>query len=143
MYLCILILFVDINRHEVQLIQIHLHWCVNNHTFCDHVKYFWYELSNCLKTHCTHLREISLSVTDILFGKYWKIDDIDTLNFIILIAKYYINKCRYNNERSQINNFRKYLLFWYKVEKQVEFTNCNWEHFDKRWNLYYFFINNL
>ena len=42
--------------------------------------------------HCTHLREISLSVTDILFGKYWKIDDIDTLNFIILIAKYYISK---------------------------------------------------
>ena len=110
---------------------------------CDHVKYFWYELSNCLKTHCTHLREISLSVTDILFGKYWKIDYIDTLNFIILIAKYYINKCRYNNERLQINNFRKYLLFWYKVEKQVEFTNCNWEHFDKRWNLYYYFINNL
>ena len=21
---------------------------------CDHVKYFWNELSNCLKTHCTH-----------------------------------------------------------------------------------------
>ena len=32
---------------------------------CDHVKYFWNELSNCLKTHCTHLREISVSVTDI------------------------------------------------------------------------------
>ena len=81
--------------------------------------------------HCIHLREISLSVTYILFGKYWKIDDIDTLNFIILTAKYYINKCRYNNERLQINNFRKYLLFWYKVEKQVEFTICIWEHFDK------------
>ena len=91
----------------------------------------------------THLREISLSVTDILFGKYWKLDDIDTLNFIIPIAKYYINKCRYNNKRLQINNFRKYLLFWYKVEKQVEFTNCKWEHFDKRWNLYYHFINIL
>ena len=51
--------------------------CKNNpetleHLFyeCEHVKYFWNELSNCLKTHCTHLREISLSVTDITI---WKI----------------------------------------------------------------------
>ena len=112
----------------------------------SYVNTFWNifcnEFSNCLKKNWTHLREISLSVTDILFGKHWKIDYIDTLNFIILIAKYYIHVCKYN-ERLHINNFRKYLSFWNKVEEELEFTCCNLENFDQHWNLYYYFMNNL
>ena len=51
--------------------------------------------------------------------------------------------CRYNAERLHIKNFRKYSSFWYKVEKQVRYTNCNWGNFDKRWNLHYNLMNNL
>ena len=49
------------------------------------------------------------TICDIIFGIPIKKENIDLLNFIIIIGKQYINKMRTQNQELKFNNFPKIL----------------------------------
>ena len=104
---------------------------------CEYVKSFWSTVEHWLSLNCEHINDIQLSIIDIIFGFSGKIEGKCILDFVILLAKYYSYRCKYNDEIPLIQSFKHLFSFWHKVEKQIEYTNCNWDYFDKRWKLYY------
>ena len=103
---------------------------------CEHTKQFLLSLKEFIENKCSHISELNCSKHDILFGitNTVKVDTI--LNFIILIAKRYIYTSRYKNLPLNITNFKNNLKFYYNIEKNVQYSQCNWKAFKKRWLLY-------
>ena len=70
-----------------------------NHLFweCNVVKLFWQELENVLKQTCENSARFSFSQELVLFGTSQLIYTDKAIEFIILFAKFYIYKCRFQD----------------------------------------------
>ena len=66
-----------------------------NHLFwnCDIVQEFWLDFLGWVKTKCTHLDHIQLNLQFVIFG--YGIDRC--FDFLLLLAKYFIYKCKIQN----------------------------------------------
>ena len=111
---------------------------------CPHVKIFWLNLFQWLQEECPHINTINLSPRDILFGI---IDNrgVDlTFNFIILIAKQFIYKCKRSNQRLLlIQQYKLFLKAVYETEKYIAFKNCSWSKFNTKWSSYKNMMSNI
>ena len=125
-------------------------FCNNNpetliHLFydCPHVKHFWDETSEWLKGECTHIRSLDLTTVDIIGGIQGKQRTDKALDFILIQAKYFIYKNKYNNQIPNLQHFKRCLLTSYKSEKYAAYCNCTWNSFNKTWMAYQNLINHL
>ena len=103
---------------------------------CTFVTRFWNELQQILQNKCQHCSTLILGKQLTLFG--WK-DDVGmdpVSDFIILFAKFYIYKCKLENNTPQIDNFLLVLKHRYILEKYIAAINGKTIHFEQNWKLY-------
>ena len=110
---------------------------------CPLVQNFWHIIIEWLKGECTHIRSLELSKTDVICGIQEKQRTDDALDFILVHAKYFIYKNKYNNQVPNFQHFKHYILTCYNVEKCVAYSNCTWKTFNKTWMPYKNLLNHL
>ena len=110
---------------------------------CPIVQNFLLQVIEWIKSECTHIRTLQLSMKDIIVGIQEKQRTDKTLDFIIIQAKYFIYKNKYNNQLPNLQHFKRYLLTCYNTEKYAAYSNCTWNIFNKIWMPYQNLINHI
>lgn len=95
---------------------------------CQYSRQFWFELETLLKDKCQNCARVTLNVELILFGTDDQNKTDEVFDFIILIAKYFIYKCRINKIKPNVHRFIKELENNYKIEKHI--SSLEMKHFD-------------
>ena len=105
-------------------------FCNNNTEFlsrlfwhCIHVKKFWEELQNLLHEKCIHCTRFKFNEELILFGCAEKVYTDRPMNLIILFAKFYIYKCKFESNKPSIKPFLQQLAHRIRIERTI--ANCN------------------
>lgn len=89
----------------------HLMW------HCQHVNKFWQDLQELIVTRCSHVTSFRFSELLVLFGVQENMYTDKALDFIILLAKFYIYKCKWNFSRPTVKIFLNFLKYRYRMEK--------------------------
>ena len=98
---------------------------------CKHNQQFRTRFLVLLKEKCTSCYRLRLSECLILFG----IDDIKTENvfdFILLLEKQYLYKCKTEKQLPNIDIFRKKMSYRYKIEEYNAKMSCSCSSFSSR-----------
>ena len=103
----------------------------HNFYLCAELQHFWYKFETWYVASFDDLKELKLSITDVLFGKH-KNARYDTLNHALLYAKYFIHKQFIQNTKIHFENFKHYYNFVLKYEKQRYIGNDCLKAFEKR-----------
>ena len=100
---------------------------------CTHVQAFWTDLEKTMKDRCLICARMSLSKELILFGtdETNKMDDI--FECILLLAKFFVYKCRYNNIKPTVQVFLVELQYKYNIEKYVHYLKMQYYDFQRKW----------
>ena len=122
--------------HEVESLN-HLFWN------CVHVQKFWNDFSNLLQEKCMHCIRLNLNEQLILFGSSENIFTDKPINFILLFAKFYIYKCKFQNNRPNIRQFSQQLQNRFTIERALAFKKNKENEFDTNWQLYIPFVKHL
>ena len=101
-----------------------------------YVQSFWNEFINMLKDLCPHCERLTLSPSLILFGREENTRTDECFDFILLHAKFFIYKCRLNNNRPRIEHFKNELKYVYSIDKYVHSIEMAQDSFDRKWMLY-------
>ena len=113
---------------------VHLLWS------CDIIAPFWEELLQMLLNTCNHIYNMQLSEELILFGVKENIVTDQAFDLIMMLAKYYIYSCKWNNNIPNVPAFRRLLCTRYNVERYRSIINNKLEKFDQLWFQYKRFI---
>ena len=100
---------------------------VSQHIFweCNHSQQFWTRFLVLLKEKCTSCYRLRLSECLILFGIDDNIKTENILDFMLLLAKQYLYKCKIEKQLPNIDIFRKKLLYRYKIEEYNAKMSCS------------------
>ena len=107
---------------------------------CNVAQSFWKQLQELLNENGS-VQNIILNESIILFGITPKLKSDAMLHFIILLAKYFIYNCKFNNSHPTCNKFQIYLNTRYHIEKYIAYINVKTEYFDTVWAPYLNIIN--
>ena len=113
------------NNHS-ETIQ-HLFW------HCEKVKTFWNELSTLIKQRCRNSHNFSFSENLVMFGQSDYVYTDEICNLMILLAKYFIYKCKVQQSCLNLNYFVKEFYTRYTTEKIVENDS---QSFINKWHPY-------
>ena len=107
---------------------IHLFW------ECRFVQRFWNDFSFMINKKCVHSHNFKFTENLIIFGKCNATHTDKICDLIILIAKFYIYRCKVQNKSLNINIFIKELYRRYQIEKSISkdsnlFKN-NWTQYE-------------
>ena len=91
---------------------------------CHIVKHFWNEFKTWYNTQLAN-RQINLDISDILSGTQTLKGKNIALNFMILLAKYFIYITKCNKEMLTITKYKRVLEFWFNAEKYNANMECN------------------
>ena len=102
---------------------IHLFWG------CNFVQSFWKAFSSILNKKCIHAHNFKFTENLVLFGRCNMISTDKVCDLIILIAKFYIYRCKVQKNILNVNVFIKELYKRYHIEKIINknsnaFKNC-------------------
>ena len=103
---------------------IHLFWD------CTFAQSFWSCIASMFNKRCTNSKNFKFTKNLVIFGKCEVIKTDKICDFIILLAKFYIYRCKVQNQPPRIRTFMSELYERYTVEKliyknSIEFRN-NW-----------------
>jgi hypothetical protein len=98
---------------------------------CEQMQTFWSRFNNWWK-NMMHT-DIHLNRRVILVGCIDYIDNVDTLNACILIAKWHIYKNRLNNDRIFFYKFLCELKYALVIEKKIALRNNNLQRYNMSW----------
>ena len=90
---------------------------------CSKIEMFWKELCNKINSRCSHAHNLQLSRTLILFGtdiNHQKTDDI--LKLIVLMAKQYMYRCKFQDRLPQIKEFIAIIHDRYVIERAMSIS---------------------
>ena len=108
---------------------------------CCHVKKFWIDLEDMLKRNCYNCARFTFKEELVIFGASTNITTDKAIDFLILLAKFYIYKCRFIEtipncvsfililkKRLEIerisairrNKFSQFQMMWYPYRKLLE-----------------------
>lgn len=106
-----------------------------NHLFwhCDVVQTFWGQLWSLLLFHCTHCDRFTLTEKLVIFGWTETTKTDVVIDFILLIAKFFIWKCRFQNVHPVLDNFVHLLKYRYKIERTAACCRGTIVDFEKAW----------
>ena len=91
----------------------HLLWA------CTKVKSFWNELSSMINSRCTHKHNFRIDENLAIFGQSIQIKTDNTCEFIILLAKFYIYRCKVQDKVLNNKLFIQELYNRYCIEKEI------------------------
>ena len=116
-----------------------------NHLFwhCGYVQTFWTDFLKLLQEKCIHCTRLNLNEQLVLFGSSDNIYTDKPINFILLFAKFYIYKCKFQNDRPNIRQFIMQLENRFIIERTLAFKNNKETEFDRNWKLYIPFVKHF
>ena len=98
---------------------------------CTEIKCFWRELTTAMNLRLTQSAcRLSFSHIEILFGI---INGPSIVNFLILLAKQFIIIQRYRDGAFTVDNFRRFLVKFFAMEKTIARKNDKFSQLRKRW----------
>ena len=86
---------------------------------CTHTKTFWNELSNYINRRASHAHNFKFTEKLVLFGKCEIISTDKICDFIILVAKFYIYRCKVQTTNLNLKIFIAELYNRFLVEKRI------------------------
>ena len=89
-----------------------------------------------MKEKCENCSNLKLIVELILFGNEENTKTDDAFDQIILLAKYFIYKCRIDKIKPNIEHFLKELKTSYDAEKYSHSLETTYTRFVKKWYPY-------
>ena len=92
---------------------------------------------------CSHLGNLNLSLELILFGVEDNTKTDKIFDLLLLLAKFYIYKCKVQNVKLNINNFKKEVQQKYIIEKHLYYSKNKLALFFTKWSLYHSLVENL
>lgn len=116
-------------NQEDQTIE-HLFWD------CPAVKMFWDDFLQWLHDSCEHTLRFMLTEELILFGISERIVTDHVIDFILLVAKFFVYSCTFQDTRPTLRNFVQVLKFRYKIEKSAAIRNAKMGKFELNWMPY-------
>ena len=110
-----------------------------NHLFwnCIHVQKFWNDFLELLKEKCIHCARFNLNEQLVLFGSSDNTYTDKPINFIILFAKFYIYKSKFQSNIPLLRQFLQQMRNRYNIEKLLAFRNNKAFEFERDWQLYF------
>jgi len=115
-------------------------FCLNNeetliHLFweCNVVKKFWQDLENMLRNKCINSARFSFSLELVIFGTSSFIKTDKVIEFIILFAKFYIYKCRFQDSTPNHLTYMINLKHRYLTEKLLAIRCNKYSIFQRSW----------
>ena len=105
--------------------------------FCCISKTFWTSVFNWFSAITSV--SVRLTVEQMLLGIEIIDDDsiLFSLNYVILLGKFFIAKCKKNQSRPMLYEFLKEIRYKLEIEKYIAMANDKVVSFDKRWGLLY------
>ena len=88
---------------------------------CENTEVFWQALFSWLRKRNICVETASLIT--ILFGEFRESEDSIILNHLILIAKFFIYKCKLSNSKPSLNVFLAKIKIVYDMERQIAAKN--------------------
>ena len=108
----------------------HLFWS------CDNVNTFWMELQLMLKDKSPKCTNLAFHEKLILFGSQSRTENDVVIELIILLAKFYIYKCKLEKIIPRTNVFLNMLRHRYRILKYAAFVSMQNDTFDMDWTAY-------
>ena len=105
----------------------HLFW------HCNIVNGFWTHLLSVLKAKTTTCERLTFDEKLILFGITPNTKTDKPLDLIILLGKFFVYKCKFQNVLPSVQTFLPYLKYRHKVEQMVSFSNGKHDVFARQW----------
>ena len=103
---------------------------------CKFITEFWISLEEILKRKCEAVINLHLTENIVLFGTEAHFESDTVFDFIILLAKQYIYRCKTNQCRPLTTIFMKILKARYAVEKYISVMQSNVYKFNDNWMPY-------
>ena len=99
---------------------------------CDVTKIFWKSLSSWLIKQ--KITTTFLTLENVLFGVFNAMDDFLILNHLILLAKFYIYKCKLDIKHPSLNVFIAKIRATFQIEQKIASNNDKLDKHYKKWN---------
>ena len=103
---------------------------------CCHVKKFWIDLEDMLKRKCYNCARFTFKKELVIFGTSNNIITDRTMDFIILLAKFYIYKCRFLESVPNCLSFILYLKKRLEIERILAYRRNKSSQFHLMWYPY-------
>ena len=104
----------------------HLFW------HCTVVTEFWESIESWL--HETIQFSLNINKQTALFGITYNVIANKSINYILILTRYYIYKCRINNKQLSLQVWRKEVKQFLNIEKYIAIKNSNYEKFARNWS---------
>ena len=92
---------------------------------CEHVKRFWEQLQTVVNNVRANGLFVNLNESIVLFGHDCNFKSDDTFDLMILLAKFFIYKCKVKKNTPQFNLFRNYLKTAFEAYKYIAIINMS------------------
>ena len=103
---------------------------------CNVSKTFWDDLLTLLKDKCHHCQNLNLTKRLILFNVEVNVVTDDVVDLLLLLAKYYIYICKWNESRPDVTAFIRMFKSRYNIEKYVNAVRDRTVQFNQMWMPY-------
>lgn len=108
--------------------QKHLFW------ECPITQNFWSNLQNFINTKHIQTNIMQYRVISLGVKKNNNNTNINLINFLLILAKYYISYCKYDRKIPEIASFKNYLLRRILIEKIIATQKDKLDVFEAKWN---------
>ena len=115
---------------------LHLFWD------CKITKNFWKNFSQWVESKCTHIGYINLQADLILFGSSTSFKTDELFDLIILLAKYYLYKCKLKEILPKVDQFKAEMTYYFFIDKERYFNKSLFNQFNVRWAMYRNLVDN-
>ena len=99
--------------------------------FCKTTEMFWKEVLSWLAIHKNEV--VDFALVDVLFGKFDIDKDFIVINNILLLAKFYIYRCKLNNTKPSLEVFTAKLKATLNIEFLIAKRNGKLVQHYKKW----------
>lgn len=103
---------------------------------CEHAQAFWVDFENYLRDKCHNCSRLKLNSTIVLFGYDDNIKTDAGFDHILLIAKFYVYKCRIANTRPRLPVYLQELAYAHQVDKYVHRITMRQDQYIQKWASY-------
>ena len=112
----------------------YFYYCQSTIAFWEHFKTWWNNVSEVY---------MNLSLCEVLFGVLNYNDDnmLHILNYLILIAKWFIYGCKMKDDVLIFHNFIREVKKHLDTEKFIMYQDGKMDQFHQKWDLLYFVIS--
>ena len=85
---------------------------------------------------CANVLVVSLNESIVLFGHDSKSKSYKTIDLIILLAKFFIYKCKVKKNIPQFHLFKNCLKTAFEAYKHIAIINMSYDQFTREWQFY-------